>query len=135
MLRQMLSSLFVMLAFSVMLVHEVIPHHHHADHICLQQISCHTDHGHEPEPADPHEESCALQDMPVVTTGNHGQEFSARLLQSNQHPDADPLAFLSDSFFNILLLTPLPFRQTPLKEIPASVFAGSACHLRAPPVI
>ncbi|MFO7978681.1 MAG: hypothetical protein R6U64_08490 [Bacteroidales bacterium] len=132
--RQILSALIVMLAFGVLTAHEVIPHHHHADHICLEKNGGHSEHSHDAENADHPGESCELKDIPVVTSSNPSQEFASRMLFNDQKTNHDHHACLNDYQCNILLLTTLPFRQTPFDNFLTIPYRGTISGLRAPPV-
>lgn len=144
MIRKRIALFFVLFATTLLLVHAVLPHHHHKDQICLATHHCQFD-GHA------HQQEAPLNDH--RHDGQNNSEFcvlkQAAFIPSSHQNQFDRLVFGADKPFSLLDFQAIVFDNewkstlhgivTPGKEftIPSISynFTISSSGLRAPPVV
>lgn len=137
MLKRLFSASFLFLTFTIVIAHEMIPHHHDDDHICFEHIDCSDSHSSSESSENNHDDEacCLLSDLAVIIPGSvHCSDNPHLLLRKNQPKD---LQFFQGALQNISCLVlsgPLPFRQNPILFFIISQPAYSSHGLRAPPL-
>lgn len=140
MLKQVSSVAFLILASIILLAHDVVPHHHHDEHICFEAHSCEGGHSDDqsdaPEPAqDAKEACCLLAEMLVFTHASQHDEISCSCCSHDHKTGKFDAGYTEpDSFVGLYLRNQLPFRQNPLVSTPLLCAAGLSHGLRAPPL-
>jgi hypothetical protein len=141
--KRLSAILFASLASLMLLVHGIIPHHHHGDVVCFEVMHCHgcdkAEHNdcqrhHDHEPAENNGECCLLNQMVMFHPDGlrHDIEAAGQPAE-NDIPAAFKISLLSD---NLVLGLPglnLPFRQHPPGPTYLSDFVCHGLGLRAPP--
>ena len=142
MIRKRIAIFFVLFATTLLLVHAVLPHHHHKDHICLSTHHCKSDgHAHKPEtPINDHRhdgqndsEFCVLKQAVFIPS-------SQNQLDKHWCDNGKPISFLD---FQAIV-----FDNEWKSSLPGFILSGhecvaslhyqstvSSCGLRSPPVV
>ncbi len=132
-------AILLLIAFSVMLVHDVIPHRHHQENICFEHSACQSNHNQQNEPKEDSpsdQDACCILALQLILIPANHNEYG--FLQNNLHPESS--SWQNFVFFpgqipsGILFLSALPFRQTPFRENKPDLFAAPIHGMRAPPV-
>jgi hypothetical protein len=139
MLSKIVSISLLVIANLILLAHDVIPHHHHDDHVCYEHESCTTGHSHNPNktdaPGNQDEACCSLADLLIIPANSRFDEISCSCCTASHHSGNHNLALLLIAEYNnALLLLPLPFRKHPHKSNFYLAFTSLSSGLRAPPV-
>jgi hypothetical protein len=137
-IRKITSIVFIFLASSIFIAHDVIPHHHHDDQVCFEHHSC--SHNNETEkkgfPDEDTDECCLLADVKLIVTGSQKTQI---ICASCSRDDKSEHNFSPHfTLFNpekLLILTPLPFRQNPCFEYFRLSHVNQIVGLRAPPIV
>jgi hypothetical protein len=137
MLKRLFSASFLFLTFTIVLAHEMIPHHHHDDHICFEHSACNdldkSSQGSESSHND--DQCCLLSDLALIIPGSVNNEvFAVTDLNENLRDDLHFMCNAWQAIHNIRLSGLLPFRQNPLVFFIISQPELSASGLRAPPL-
>ncbi|HET6558464.1 MAG TPA: DUF6769 family protein [Prolixibacteraceae bacterium] len=143
MIRKRIAIFFVLFATALLLVHAVVPHHHHKDHICLSANHCQSD-------DHAHQHNAPLNDH--RHDGQSDSEFcvlkQAVFIPSTQENQLDKYWHGNDKPFSLLDFQAIVFDNEWKSTLPGSVLPGrefilpfvaynftdSSCGLRAPPV-
>ncbi len=137
MLKRFFSASFLFLTFTIILAHEIIPHHHHDDHICFEHVACNdlqTSNESSENNQDDHH-CCLLSDLVLIIPGSVTNEVSAiTAVKENSRNDLQLMFGAMQSMHYIRSLGPLPFRQNPLNLFTISQPEYASCGLRAPPL-
>ncbi len=140
MLKQVSSIAFLIIASIILLAHDVVPHHHHDEHICFEAHSCEGEHADDksddPEPTQDEKEACCLlAEMLFITHASPHDEIRCSCCAQDHKPGKFNVDFtISKSFDGFFLKSQLPFRQNPLVSKPLLSIAGRSHGLRAPPL-
>jgi hypothetical protein len=129
--------IFLLLAYSTMLGHAVIPHHHHDSHICIahsEDSEKQKKTEHESDDCENEQESKCTLLQDVVLPSNHTKkmrdyaEFDKRNFPDNELSKALPV-FVSQKFISLYI--GIRLNKDTIK--PTSVLIHYAIQLRAPP--
>lgn len=137
MLKRIISASFLFLTFTIVLAHEMIPHHHHDDHICIEHLACNDlqTSNENSEKNQENDKCCLLSDLALIIPGSVTNEVSSlTTLKENLRNDLQLMCSTFQSMHDICLLVPLPFRQNPLVFFFNSQPELSSSGLRAPPL-
>jgi hypothetical protein len=139
MLKQFTSIVFLLLANTILLAHDVIPHHHHDDtEICFEHHQCEDIHSHDsetPSPLSKEKETCCQLAETLVFTPASSVEINCPCCESNHKKDFfDSVLFAYISFDGLIFWAQLPFRQNPYKSNNYLFLADHINGLRAPPL-
>jgi hypothetical protein len=138
MLKRLFSASFLFLTFTIVLAHEMIPHHHHDDHICFEHVTCSDSHSpnESNENKQDDEACCLLSDLAVIIPGPVNCVDNPHLfLKRNQPEDLQIFQGILQYMPCLVLSGPLPFRQNPLIFFIISQPEYSSPGLRAPPLV
>jgi hypothetical protein len=144
MIRKRTAILFILLANIVLLVHAVVPHHHHKSLVCVESNHCQSDnsaHNHSTAAHD-HEhdgsagtENCVLKQAVVIPVNSVKPEFRCLGCDDNHSPFVHLQAILFGNEFNSFVPKIISIAQIPLKTSSHSNFVSSSLGLRAPPIV
>lgn len=137
MIKKITSIVFIFLASSIYLAHDVIPHHHHDDHVCIEHLSCNHDNDSEKQdfPDEASDECCLLAGVKLIVTGSQkNQIICTGCLNEGKSEHNFSAHFTLFKPEKILDLTPLPFRQNPFIEYFSLWHINQSIGLRAPPM-
>jgi len=131
-------AILLLIAFSVILVHDVIPHHHHQDHNCCEHSSCHPHHPQEndgQEGSSSNQDSCCVLAHKIILTPASIYGFGIYPKNTNYSGLSwkNAVFIAGELHSGIILHSPLPFRQTPFKENSPILFTAPINGMRAPP--
>ena len=118
MLKRLLFASFLFLTFTIVLAHDMIPHHHHDDHICIEHLACNDlqTSNESSENNQDDDKCCLLSDLALIIPGSVTNEVSSlTALRENLRNDLQLMCSTFQSMHDICLLVPLPFRQNPLE--------------------
>ena len=138
MLKRLFSASFLFLTFTIVLAHEMIPHHHHDDHICFEHVACSDSHSSNERSENNRDDEacCLLSDLSVIIPGSvHSVDNPHLHLKKNQPEDIQIFQGVLQYISCLVLSGPLPFRQNPIIFLMISQPELSSSGLRAPPVI
>jgi hypothetical protein len=137
-IKRVTSIVFIFLASSIYLAHDVIPHHHHDDQVCIEHHSC--SHSNESEnngfPDEDTEECCLLADVKLIVTGSQKIQIVSTCCSNDGKSEQN----LSTHFTlfkpeKLGILSPFPFRQNPCFEYFRLCHVTQLVGLRAPPLV
>jgi hypothetical protein len=132
---------FMFLALIVILVHTIIPHHHHKNIACLSSSDCHDEYYQHDHTKQEHHskhsgtekpEDCALQQMPAIPRSNF-KYIITKYEDSGSFLQDIPIDVLRTDYVNILFFS-IPHFDFSLKSEYTFLIKSSA-SLRAPPII
>ncbi len=135
MLKQIITIAFLLLANAVLLVHDVIPHHHHDMHVCFEHHACGADHSHETENQENDDACCLLADLQILAPASSHHEISCPCCNHDAKHGKDTTVFIHEMQTpGVLIFTRTSFRQNPLNNSFYLTFALQSFGLRAPPL-
>ena len=136
-IKKIASIVFLFLASSIFLAHDIIPHHHHDDHVCSKHVSCTHDSEQEKQgfPADAGEECCLLADATLIITGSHKNQINCTCCFNERRTEYNYIShFTLFKPEEIPILTPFPFEQNPFPLYYQLNYISQSLGLRAPPL-
>ena len=135
---------FILTAYIFLLVHAVIPHHHHDSNVCIISSHCETgteDHDHNTtehnhnHDGDNKTENCVLN-QEVVIPSNQVRQSCKCIDCIDSHHESDQLqAVLFDSKTKSFAAKCFYVIKRPLTASVYSLYLSSGLNLRAPPVV
>jgi len=133
-MSRIISIALLLIAGTILLAHDVIPHQHHDDHVCFEHSSCQAEHPDESQ-NDENNPCCPLAEIVFYTPGNSTHEIVCPFFIFDSSWDKDYCCPPHGNYDLLpLVFTPLPFLQNPYEDFhylwPLSYTFG----LRAPPV-
>ncbi|HBL77329.1 MAG: hypothetical protein A2W90_21840 [Bacteroidetes bacterium GWF2_42_66] len=139
MIKKITAFVFIVLANFVLLVHAVIPHHHHQSHVCIENSHCQCDsetHSHcNPEHEHDGNDSndCLLKQVVALPSNQVKQECKCICTDHHSHPDHSSFVLFNTG---AEVSIPIFYFDT---SIPIIVFSYpslviTTAGLRAPPV-
>lgn len=138
MIQKILSISTLLIASIILLAHEVIPHHTHDDHLCIEHNACTNDHQHDSHPTnhptDKEDQCCLLSNLHILIPGNQLNHIFYSFYGKEEKPNNDHLLFLPEFYHEFhSIFSPLSFRQNPSLEHHLLSYANQVPGLRAPP--
>jgi hypothetical protein len=133
-MSRIISIVFLLLASTILLAHDAIPHQHHDHHVCFEHQSC--------QPADQEESQndensacCPLAELVFFTPGNASHEVVCPFFFHDTRWNKEYCCQLHGKH-NLLpiVFSLLPFRQNPHTDIYFPLPVSYTFSLRAPPV-
>ncbi|MDP3180594.1 MAG: hypothetical protein Q8M67_02145 [Bacteroidota bacterium] len=144
MIKRTTALFFILLANIALLVHAVVPHHHHKSLVCIESSHCQSDsyaHNHSTTAHD-HEhdgnagtECCVLKQAVVIPANFLRQEFKCLGCDDNNSPFVHFQAILFSNEFKSFVPKIISIAQIPLKTSSHSCFVSTSSGLRAPPIV
>ncbi|TVQ06935.1 MAG: hypothetical protein EA361_18880 [Bacteroidetes bacterium] len=134
-MKQIVTIAFLLLANAILLVHDVIPHHHHDTHVCFEHHACGSDHSHETENQENDDACCLLADLQILAPASSNHEINCPCCSHDpKHGKYTPVIIHEVQNALVLLFTRTCFRQNPTKSSFYLTCAVQSFGLRAPPL-
>ncbi len=135
MLKQIVTIAFLLIANAVLLVHDVVPHHHHDTHVCFEHNACGSDSSHETQDQENDDTCCLLADLQILAPGSAQHEINCPCCDHDAKHGKDTPVFIHEMQTQVdFQYNRTCFRQNPFKNSSYLTFAVRSYGLRAPPL-
>lgn len=144
MIKRIPAIIFILLANVTLLVHAVIPHHHHEKEVCIVSSHCESDsqahdhddakHNHEHDGEDSVDD-CVLQQILISPPNKIKHEIKSLDIDTDRFQADHSQAVFTENNFVLACISCIPKAKPPLLVFTYLNYASTVLGLRAPPTV